>query len=110
VLRAGELVLDRARCRVRLGSKELSLTATEFRLLEFLMAKPDVVFSREKLLNAVWGRDRSVTDRTWTFMYCACDRSSETTQTATSSYEQLGVSDIVLTRRSKAVNNLRPAQ
>lgn len=64
VLRAGELELDRDRCRVRLGSKELSLTATEFRLLEFLMAKPDVVFSREKLLNAVWGRDRSVSDRT----------------------------------------------
>ncbi|HKW74212.1 MAG TPA: winged helix-turn-helix domain-containing protein, partial [Terriglobales bacterium] len=64
VLRAGELELDRDRCRVRLGIKELFLTATEFRLLEFLMTKPDVVFSRQKLLYAVWGRDRSVTDRT----------------------------------------------
>lgn len=64
LLRAGELELDRDRCQVRFGAKELSLTATEFRLLEFLMARPDVVFSRQKLLDAVWGDDRSVTDRT----------------------------------------------
>ena len=42
----------------------LSLTATEFRLLEFLMSRPGVVFSREQLLDAVWGHDRAVTDRT----------------------------------------------
>ncbi len=42
----------------------LSLTATEFRLLEFLMSRPGVVFSREQLLNAVWGQDRAITDRT----------------------------------------------
>ena len=41
----------------------LSLTATEFRLLEFLMGRPGVVFSREQLLNAVWGQDRAITDR-----------------------------------------------
>jgi DNA-binding response OmpR family regulator len=40
------------------------LTATEFRLLEFLMSRPGVVFSREQLLDAVWGHDRAVTDRT----------------------------------------------
>jgi DNA-binding response OmpR family regulator len=39
------------------------LTATEFRLLEFLMNRPGVVFSREQLLNAVWGQDRAITDR-----------------------------------------------
>jgi DNA-binding response OmpR family regulator len=64
LLKAGRLELDRDRCRVRSGSRELSLTPTEFRLLEFFMARPDVVFSREKLLDAVWGNDRSVTDRT----------------------------------------------
>jgi DNA-binding response OmpR family regulator len=41
----------------------LSLTATEFRLLEFLMNRPGVVFSREQLLNAAWGQDRAITDR-----------------------------------------------
>lgn len=64
LLKCGDLELDRARCRVELSSKEISLTATEFRLLEFLMSRPGVVFSREQLLDAVWGHDRAVTDRT----------------------------------------------
>jgi DNA-binding response OmpR family regulator len=42
-LRAGQLELDRERCQVRLGGRELSLTATEFRLLQFLMARPNFV-------------------------------------------------------------------
>ena len=64
LLKAGGLQLDRARCQVRLEGHELALTATEFRLLEFLMSRPGVVFSREQLLDAVWGHDRAVTDRT----------------------------------------------
>src|SRR5579884_263168 len=64
ILKAGDLELDRARCQVKLGGQEISLTATEFRLLEFLMSRPAVVFSREQLLDAVWGHDRAVTDRT----------------------------------------------
>src|SRR5271170_5589011 len=64
LLKSGDLELDRARCRVQLNSNEVSLTATEFRLLEFLMSRPGVVFSREQLLDAVWGHDRAVTDRT----------------------------------------------
>jgi DNA-binding response OmpR family regulator len=63
-LKAGSLELDRTRCQVHLGEQELALTATEFRLLEFLMSRPGVVFSREQLLDAVWGHDRAVTDRT----------------------------------------------
>src|ERR1700722_3883863 len=64
LLKAGELELDRPRCQVRLGGQEIALTATEFRLLEFLMSRPGVVFSREQLLDAVWAHDRAVTDRT----------------------------------------------
>jgi len=41
----------------------VSLTATEFRLLEFFMSRPGIVFSREQLLQAVWGDDRSIVDR-----------------------------------------------
>jgi DNA-binding response OmpR family regulator len=63
-LKAGGLELDRTRCQVHLSGQELALTATEFRLLEFLMSRPGVVFSREQLLDAVWGHDRAVTDRT----------------------------------------------
>jgi DNA-binding response OmpR family regulator len=64
LLKAGKLELDRSSCRVRLDNQLLSLTATEFRLLEYLMSRPGVVFSREQLLDAVWGHDRAVTDRT----------------------------------------------
>lgn len=64
LLKSGDLELDRARCRVHLSGEEITLTATEFRLLEFLMSRPGVVFSREQLLDAVWGHDRAVTDRT----------------------------------------------
>jgi DNA-binding response OmpR family regulator len=63
-LQIGTLHLDRSSCRVTLDGGALSLTATEFRLLEFLMSRPGVVFSREQLLDAVWGHDRAVTDRT----------------------------------------------
>jgi DNA-binding response OmpR family regulator len=64
VLKAAGLELDRSSCQARLEGNLLTLTATEFRLLEFLMSRPGVVFSREQLLDAVWGHDRAVTDRT----------------------------------------------
>src|SRR5216684_2945986 len=64
LLKAGDLELDRTRCQVRLAGHDIPLTATEFRLLEFLMSRPGVVFSREQLLDAVWGMDRAITDRT----------------------------------------------
>ena len=63
-LQAGGVELDRGSCQVRLHGELLSLTATEFRLLEYLMSRPGNVFSREQLLNAVWGQDRAITDRT----------------------------------------------
>jgi len=63
VLESGGLELDSSSRQVRLNNTPLALTATEFRLLEFLMTRPGVVFSREQLLNAVWGQDRAITDR-----------------------------------------------
>lgn len=63
-LKSGGLELDRTSCCVTLNGSPVALTATEFRLLEFLMSRPGVVFSREQLLDAVWGQDRMVTDRT----------------------------------------------
>jgi DNA-binding response OmpR family regulator len=64
VLKAGGVEVDRSSCQARLNGELLQLTATEFRLLEFLMSRSGVVFSREQLLNAVWGQDRAITDRT----------------------------------------------
>jgi DNA-binding response OmpR family regulator len=63
VLEAFGLELDASSRTVRLHGKPLALTATEFRLLEYLMTRPGVVFSREQLLNAVWGQDKAITDR-----------------------------------------------
>ncbi len=64
VLKAGRLELDRSSLQVKQDGQLLALTATEFRLLEYLMSHAGVVFSREQLLNAVWGQDRAITDRT----------------------------------------------
>ena len=63
ILQAGGVELDSTSRQVRLDGEPLALTATEFRLLEFMMSRPGVVFSREQLLNAVWGQDRAITDR-----------------------------------------------
>lgn len=60
----GDLELDRETHRVRRQDREIHLGPTEFRLLEFLMSTPGRVFSREQLLNGVWGHDVYVDDRT----------------------------------------------
>jgi DNA-binding response OmpR family regulator len=64
VMTAAGLEVDCRKREVRFKGEPVTLTATEFRLLEFLMSQPGTVFSREQLLNAVWGWDRAVTDRT----------------------------------------------
>ncbi len=64
ILRSGDLELDRGACSVRVNGREVRVTATEFRLLEHLMERPGIVFSREHLLNTVWGPRRTVTERT----------------------------------------------
>jgi two-component system phosphate regulon response regulator PhoB len=63
-LKSGDIELDRERKRVHRGPREVHLGPTEFRLLEFLMTSPGRVFTREQLLNAVWGRDVYIDERT----------------------------------------------
>jgi two-component system phosphate regulon response regulator PhoB len=63
-LTAADVELDRETRRVRRAGAELHLGPTEYKLLEFLMLKPGRVFSREQLLDAVWGRDAEVDERT----------------------------------------------
>ncbi|MFD2236178.1 phosphate regulon transcriptional regulator PhoB [Aureimonas populi] len=63
-LGAGDLELDRETHRVRRAGREVKLGPTEFRLLEFLLQAPGRVFSREQLLDGVWGRDVYVDERT----------------------------------------------
>jgi two-component system phosphate regulon response regulator PhoB len=63
-LTTGDLELDRETHRVRRSGKEVHLGPTEFRLLEFLMRSPGRVFTREQLLDGVWGRAVYVDERT----------------------------------------------
>ena len=54
---SGDVTLWRERREVTVGGREVQLTMREFDLLEFLMRSPGVVFSRETLLQRVWGWD-----------------------------------------------------
>jgi two-component system phosphate regulon response regulator PhoB len=64
VLKAGDLELDRTSHRVRRNGREVHLGPTEYRLLEYLMRHPGRVYSREQLLDGVWGNDVYVDERT----------------------------------------------
>jgi two-component system phosphate regulon response regulator PhoB len=60
----GPFRLDRTARRVFLAAQELELTSTEFNLLEFFLTHPGRAYSRDQLLEAVWGEQRYVTPRT----------------------------------------------
>lgn len=60
----GDIVIDRVAHRVKRNGKEVHLGPTEFRLLDHFMRHPGRVFSREQLLDAVWGSDVYVEART----------------------------------------------
>jgi two-component system phosphate regulon response regulator PhoB len=60
----GDLILDRETRRVHRASREVHLGPTEFRLLDCLLQRPGRVYSREQLLDLVWGRDVYVEVRT----------------------------------------------
>lgn len=60
----GDIEMDLARRRVQRGGRDLHLGPTEYRLLRHFLESPGRVFSREQLLDAVWGRDVYVETRT----------------------------------------------
>ena len=64
MLRYDDLSMDLASHRVSRGDKAIKLGPTEFRMLRVFMEKPGRVFSREQLLDKVWGRDIYVELRT----------------------------------------------
>jgi len=64
VLSFGEIEIDRERKRVVRAGRAVDLGPTEYRLLEFLMQRPGRVFSREQLLDGVWGSDIFIDERT----------------------------------------------
>lgn len=64
VIRHGDLTIDSVRHEITFREKALTLTATEYRILEFLAAHPGRVFPRGTLIDDALGRDEAVTDRT----------------------------------------------
>jgi two-component system phosphate regulon response regulator PhoB len=64
VLSFGDIAIDREKKRVSRGGSAVDLGPTEYRLLEFLMERPGRVFSREQLLDGVWGSDIYIDERT----------------------------------------------
>jgi two-component system phosphate regulon response regulator PhoB len=64
MLSCGDLEMDQVQHRVRRSGRPVHLGPTEFRLLRHLMAHPGRVFTREQILDAVWGRDIYVEPRT----------------------------------------------
>ncbi|MGH9794991.1 MAG: response regulator [Candidatus Acidiferrales bacterium] len=63
IIEVGQLVIDPGGYRVTRGGKPLPLSTLEFRLLYYLASHPGRVFTRDQLLDSVWGADRFVTPR-----------------------------------------------
>jgi len=64
VLTYGDIELDREKRRVARSGRSIDPGPTEYRLLEFFLEHPGRVFSREQLLDSVWGRDIYIDERT----------------------------------------------
>lgn len=60
----GDLALDSEQHRLSIGEKQLDVSPTEFRLMQFFMTHPDKVFTRTQLLDQVWGRSVYIEERT----------------------------------------------
>lgn len=64
VLQSGNLVIDPARYEVRVEGRQVTLSPKEFELLRFMALHPGQVFSRQVLLDRVWGAEAYVEERT----------------------------------------------
>jgi two-component system alkaline phosphatase synthesis response regulator PhoP len=64
VIKCGDLIIDVARCEVSVGSRLVMLTFKEYQLLKFIASNRGTVFTRDTLLNKVWGYDFFGGDRT----------------------------------------------
>lgn len=60
----GDLVLDTEQHRLSIGDRQLDVSPTEFRLMQFFMTHPDKVYNRAQLLDQVWGRNVYIEERT----------------------------------------------
>ncbi|MFT6165464.1 MAG: two-component system alkaline phosphatase synthesis response regulator PhoP [Vicingaceae bacterium] len=63
-IEAGGISIDRERYLIKQNGKEINLPKKEFELLSLLMSKPGKVFTREAIMNQIWGGEVVVGDRT----------------------------------------------
>lgn len=64
IVKVGDIVVDSLKYKVTISGKSVSLTPTEFKLLEFIVQRPGIVLSRDKILDNVFGYEVSIYDRT----------------------------------------------
>src|SRR5438874_660188 len=64
VIKRGELTIDIGRHQVTFGGQKIALTTTEFKILEFLAVHPEMVRSRDAIIDGALGRDEAIFDRT----------------------------------------------
>lgn len=63
LIRAGGIVLNKAKQTVLLGDEEIELSSTEYKILEVLMSKPNVILNRDQIMSYARGRDFMAFDR-----------------------------------------------
>ena len=63
-IRIGPLVVDLEKFEVTAEGRKVDLTATEFKILQLLASRPGRVFSRDRILDHLWGSEKAVIDRT----------------------------------------------
>ena len=64
IVSAGKIQINKKSREVEISGNPIELTPTEFKLLKLFVENPDKVFSRDQILNAVWGMNSYVDDRT----------------------------------------------
>ncbi|MEI7542125.1 MAG: response regulator [bacterium] len=64
LVKFGSITINAEKHEVMIKTKKIELTATEYRILEILASKQERVFSREQLLDNLWGNEKTVVDRT----------------------------------------------
>lgn len=64
LMKAGAIELDPVSCTVAVENRKIEIGNAEYKLLKFLMAHPERVFSRNQLLDKVWGEHTAIEERT----------------------------------------------
>ncbi len=64
IIRLGDVLIDSEKFEVKIRGESINLTTTEFRILQILAARPGRVYSRNQLLDKLWGNEKAVLDRT----------------------------------------------